>query len=336
LNSKKVLCWRLPNAQIVLNGKASEIVLGSDGVWRLAEDDGEKVELLTGADNRDNNGEHWKITTTDGTQYWFGRHWLPNGRGETFSTAEVRVYANHAGEPCFSTVSIASTRCNQAYRWMLDYVVDRHGNEMAFYYSSGTNRARDTGSGSYQYRRAIRLARIEYGTRVGDDPQVPAPARVVLNTEDRCLADCYDSGGGEKVANWPDTPWDLHCTASPCANNESASFWAKTRLSRIRTEVRQDDSWRTVDAWDLTHTFPSNANNMSAMLWLSSIQRTAYGVDGTPQTFPTVTFTGERRSHRADFDPQALMADPRRWRVVRVDTETGGRVEVVYNGAKSG
>jgi hypothetical protein len=40
LSDKKVLCWRLPNAQIVLNGKSSEIVLGSDGTWRLAEDDG--------------------------------------------------------------------------------------------------------------------------------------------------------------------------------------------------------------------------------------------------------------------------------------------------------
>jgi hypothetical protein len=103
LNDKSVLCWRWPNAQIVFNGKSTEIVRGDDGVWRLAEDDGERVQLLTGADNRDNNGEHWKITTTDGTEYWFGRHWLPNGRGETFSTAEVRVYANHSGEPCFST-----------------------------------------------------------------------------------------------------------------------------------------------------------------------------------------------------------------------------------------
>jgi RHS repeat-associated protein len=336
LNDEKVLCWRLPNAQIVLNGKSSEIVLGSDGTWRLADDDGEKVQLLTGADNRDNDGEHWKITTVDGTQYWFGRHWLPNGRGETFSTAEVRVYANHSGEPCFSTVSIGSTRCDQAYRWMLDYVVDRHGNEMSFYYLSGTNRAADTGSGSYEYRRTIRLSRIEYGTRAGDDPQVPAPARVLFTVADRCLADCYDSGGGEKVANWPDTPFDLECTVSPCVNNESPSFWARTRLSKIRTQVWETTGWRTVDEFDLTHKFPDTANNLSPVLWLDFIARTGYAPDGTPQVFPKVGFDGERRSHRADYDPQASMADPRRWRVVEIDTETGGRIEVVYFGPHVG
>lgn len=332
LDDEPVLCWRLPNARVVLNGKSTEIVLGSDGTWRLADDDGEKVELLTGADNRDNDGEHWKITTTDGTQYWFGRHWLPNGRGETFSTAEVRVYANHSGEPCFSTESIGSTRCDQAWRWNLDYVVDRHGNEMSFYYTSGTNRARDSGSGSYQYRRTIRLARIEYGTRAGDDPQVPAPARVLFTRADRCLADCYESTGEEKVENWPDTPYDLECTASPCANNESPSFWARSRLSHIETQVRDGGVWRTVDRFDLVHQFPDNANNLSPVLWLSSITRTAYAPDGTPQAFPPVSFTGERRSHRADYDPLATMADPRRWRVVGIDTETGERIEVVYFG----
>jgi RHS repeat-associated protein len=336
LNDKSVLCWRLDNAQIVLNGKASEIVLGGDGVWRLADDDGEKVELLTGASNRDNNGEHWKITTADGTQYWFGRHWLPNGKGETFSTAEVRVYANHSGEPCFSTSSIGSTRCNQAYRWMLDYVVDRHGNEISFWYNSETNRAKDTASGSYQYRRAIRPVRIEYGTRVGDDPQTPAPARMLFTTGDRCLQDCYLSGGDPKVESWPDTPWDLQCAASPCLNNVTPSFFTSKRLAQIRTQVRDDGAWRTVDDYDLEHTFPSTGTALSPALWLDSITRTAHAPDGTPEVFPAVTFSGERRSQRADFDPEATMADNRKWRVVAVDTETGGRIEVVYFGPHSG
>jgi RHS repeat-associated protein len=336
LNDKSVLCWRLDNAQVMLNGKASEIVLGGDGVWRLADDDGEKVELLTGASNRDNNGEHWKITTTDGTEYWFGRHWLPNGKGETFSTAEVRVYANHSGEPCFSTTSIASTRCNQAYRWMLDYVVDRHGNEISFWYNSETNRAKDTGTGSYQYRRAIRPVRIEYGTRVGDDPQTPAPARILFTAGDRCLQDCYLSGGDPKVENWPDTPWDLQCAASPCLNNVTPSFFTSKRLAQIRTQVRDGGAWRTVDDFDLEHTFPSTGTALSPALWLDSLTRTAYAPDGTPEVFPAVTFSGERRSQRADFDPEATMADNRKWRVVAVDTETGGRIEVVYFGPHSG
>jgi RHS repeat-associated protein len=335
LNDKSVLCWRWPNAQIVLNGKSTEIIRGDDGMWRLAEDDGERVQLLTGADNRDNNGEHWRITTTDGTQYWFGRHWLPNGRGSTNSTAEVRVYGNHSGEPCFSTESVNASRCNQAYRWMLDYVVDRHGNEISYWYSSETNRARTHGSSSYQYRRAIRPVRIEYGTRVGDDPATPAPARIVFTAGDRCLADCYTSGGDPKPANWPDTPWDLQCDATPCDNNVAPSFFTSKRLAQISTQVRDGGSWRTVDQYDLAHTFPSTGTALSPALWLSAITRTAYAPDGTPQVFPSVTFTGERRSQRADYDPNATMADNRKWRVVRVNTETGGRIEVVYNEPQS-
>jgi RHS repeat-associated protein len=336
LNDDTVLCWRLNNAQIVLNGKATQIVLGDDGVWRLGDDEGEKVELLTGASNRDNNGEHWKVTTTDGTQYWFGRHYLPNGRGQTYSTAEVRVYANHSGEPCFSSSSLGSSACNQAYRWMLDYVVDRHGNEISLWYNSETNRAANTGTGSYQYRRAIRPVRIEYGTRVGDDPATTAPARILFTSGDRCLQDCYTSGGDPQVENWPDTPWDLQCSASPCTNNTSPSFFTAKRLAQIRTQVRDSGAWRTVDQYDLAHSFPSTGTALSPALWLSSITRTAYGADGSSKAFPSVTFTGERRSQRADLDPDANMADNRKWRVVRVDTETGGRIEVVYHGPQSG
>jgi hypothetical protein len=177
LNSTGDLCWRLPNAQVNLNGKSSEIVLGDDGVWRLADDDGEKVEVLTGAPNSDNNGEHWKITTTDGTQYWFGRMVLPNGKGNTNSTPTVPVYANHSGEPCFSSSSAASSYCMQAWRWMLDYVVDPNGNEISYWYTRASNRTALLGSATStkSYHRAVRLDKIEYGTHTSDPSTASAP-----------------------------------------------------------------------------------------------------------------------------------------------------------------
>src|SRR6266540_103308 len=66
-------CWRGANATIVWGGHATELVLDdATGVWRPADDDGSRVELLTGAGNGDNDGEYWRLTTTEGTQYFFG------------------------------------------------------------------------------------------------------------------------------------------------------------------------------------------------------------------------------------------------------------------------
>ncbi|TXS58102.1 sugar-binding protein, partial [Streptomyces sp. t39] len=63
-------CWAFDNASIMLNGTSSELIKDDDsGAWKFASDDGTKVEKLTGASNGDDNGEHWKVTTADGTQY---------------------------------------------------------------------------------------------------------------------------------------------------------------------------------------------------------------------------------------------------------------------------
>ncbi|MGW8329466.1 hypothetical protein ACWGLE_16335 [Streptomyces sp. NPDC055897] len=67
-NTTKVgdLCWFNDNATMSLNGKNTELVYDAKTGWHAAADSGEKVEKLTGATNGDNDGEHWKVTTTDG------------------------------------------------------------------------------------------------------------------------------------------------------------------------------------------------------------------------------------------------------------------------------
>ncbi|MFD7560363.1 hypothetical protein ACFV9E_38445, partial [Streptomyces sp. NPDC059835] len=63
-------CMAGENATISLNGKSSTLVRDdTSGTWRLEGDNASKVERLTGANNGDNDGEYWKVTTTDGTQY---------------------------------------------------------------------------------------------------------------------------------------------------------------------------------------------------------------------------------------------------------------------------
>jgi len=92
------------------------------GGWRLQPDDGTKIEKETTASNGDDNGERWKLTTTDGTEYFFGRL--------TSSAWTVPVVGDDSSEPCNGSTFAASV-CSQAWRWNLDYVVDRHNNAVA-------------------------------------------------------------------------------------------------------------------------------------------------------------------------------------------------------------
>ncbi|WP_405810419.1 hypothetical protein OG729_36960 [Streptomyces sp. NBC_00210] len=146
-NTEKVgdLCWKSQNATLSLNGTSTALVWdASKSVWKLADDDGSRVERILGSSPNDVNGdedyEYWKVTSLDGTQYWFGKNRLPgwtSGKEETNSVFTVPVYGNHSGEPGHGS-DFASSAATQGWRWNLDYVVDPHHNAMALYYSKET------------------------------------------------------------------------------------------------------------------------------------------------------------------------------------------------------
>src|SRR5581483_10878147 len=107
-------CWGTQNATMSLNGTGVDLVRDdATGAWHPKNDDGSRVELLTdtGLGNGDNDGEYWRVTTADGTQYYFGRNRLPGwtaGKPETASTWTVPVFGNDAGEPCHASTFAAS------------------------------------------------------------------------------------------------------------------------------------------------------------------------------------------------------------------------------------
>src|SRR5207244_2718307 len=82
-------CWGYDNATMSFNGKGGELIPAGDGTWRMKDDDGTRIQKLTGADNGDNDGEYWKVTTTDGIQYFFGRDDVATGKAATRSTWTV-------------------------------------------------------------------------------------------------------------------------------------------------------------------------------------------------------------------------------------------------------
>ncbi len=324
-------CWRGANATIVWGGHSTELVLDdATGVWRLADDDGSRVELLTGTTNGDNNGEYWRLTTTEGTQYFFGRNRLPGwqaGQPETRSAWTVPVFANHSDEPCFSTAGFSTSWCKQAWRWNLDHVVDPRGNSTSYWYSPETNVTSLAGNPSSVtgYERGGTLARIDYGTRTGAELTGTAAAQVVFTPDFRCLASC-GTEAAPNTANWPDTPFDLRCTGAPCGL--APSFWSTRRLAKVTTRIWGGPAYWDVDEWSLAHAFLATGDTSSPSLWLASITHT--GKAGGSLTLPAVTFGGTRYANRTDFNVAAGVPPTNKYRITTVGTGTGGQLQVGY------
>ncbi|WP_416905708.1 polymorphic toxin-type HINT domain-containing protein [Micromonospora echinospora] len=327
------LCWETDNAVLSLSGHSGELIYNStEQRWHLRADDGTRIERKTGANNGDDNGEHWVVTTPGGVQYWFGLNRLPGwtaDKPETNSTWNAPVFGNDPGEPCRAT-AFADSDCTQAWRWNLDYVVDLNGNSISYWYGKETNkygRNLDVDDAA-SYDRGGWLDRIDYGTRRvnGADSifSTPAPLRVDLDEENRCLDNCANHG----EEYWPDTPWDSECTAAPCTDNTSITFWLTKRLSSITTQVRNGSSYTNVERWTFTHSFPDPGDGTRAGLWLEKISHT--GLVGTTTSVPDIEFEEVQLANRVD--PMAFGEAAMNWlRIARIDNETGGSISVDYS-----
>ncbi|MFJ5073930.1 RHS repeat domain-containing protein [Streptomyces sp. NPDC088553] len=336
-------CWYSNNATLSLGGKTTELVLDPVKGWHPTSDGGETIEKLSGADNGDAGtgavagaGEYWKVTTLDGTQYFFGRHKLPGwatGNPVTDSTLTVPVFGNHTNEPC-ATSSFASSWCQQAWRWNLDYVVDPSGNAMAYYWKQeannyGRNVNASTGASTKTpYDRGAYLDRIEYGLRDSAPYAAKAMGKVIFTSKARCDTNCtFDVA---QALNWPDTPLDLYCkdTATECKQQYSPSFWSSMRLTDIATQVLTAGAYVNVDAWHLTQTFPPSGDGISTPMWLHGIKRTA--TDGTATAdVPMITFVPVQKANRVDKLRDGL-APFIRMRMSQITTESGGTIGVDY------
>jgi len=349
-NTTKVgdLCWFNNNATMSLGGKSTELVYDKAEGWHPATDSGEKVEKLTGASNPDKGtagvdgvGEHWKITTADGTQYFFGLNKLPGWRDNgtaaddpvTNSVLTAPVFGNQSGEPCYNA-SFASAWCQQAWRWQLDYVVDPRDNAMAYYWKTeannyGRNVSETTGKATVtSYDRGGYLDHIDYGLRDGSAYTAKAMGQVKFDVAERCLTDCgtFDETNAKK---WPDVPFDQYCkdAATECKSQYSPTFWSRKRLTGITTKILTGGAYKDVDTWTLKQAFPPSGDGVSTPMWLDSITRT--GKAGGTAPLPAVTFSGVQKPNRVDKLGDGL-APFIRLRMSQITTETGGTIGIDY------
>jgi RHS repeat-associated protein len=334
------LCWDSENASVLLGGKSTRLIKDTaTGVWRLKDDDGSRVQHLTGAPNGDNDGEYWLITTTDGTRYYFGKtSRYTADTGDTSSTWTVPVNGNQPGEPCYSA-TFASGFCAQAWRWNLDYIVDLHGNTITNNYTTETNRyGQNLNTKSVAYDRGGYLSRIDYGQVAGTETAANVQQQVVFATGERCIPSGAVTCDPAQLtaANqgwWPDVPFDQICTsATACELDQVApTFFSRRKLSTVSTSVRVGGTLTAVDRWTLAGSFPAPGDGSSAGLWLDSITRK--GMAGAGINLPPVLFGKTtqmpNRVDSLDYAPPLM-----KYRVATIRTETGANIGVSYSGVE--
>ncbi|WP_189145389.1 ricin-type beta-trefoil lectin domain protein [Streptomyces lacrimifluminis] len=356
------LCWVSYNAVMSLGGRTVELVRASSTseIYRPQNDDGTRVELKTGGDNKDDNGEYWLVTTPDGTKYYFGQNKVGGSHADTDSVFTVPVYGNHPGEPC-RQAAFADSRCSQAWHWGLDKVVDVNDNAMIVNWKRETNyyAANKKFKTPVSYDRGGYPLSIEYGLRTSD---LNSPsARVLFNAQQRCLqADGSCAAAKFDVTDdpasyqpWWDSPGNLNCKSTSKLCPAFPSFWTRIRLASVTTEAARPGTpgLTKVDTYTLRQSFPRDWYDTSPALWLNSITRTGFApgdttgtvmsADGVSFAPYTVASQGEplsghyNDSHLPNLVPRSKN-DARpgfiRPRIGNVRTEQGGSIAVRYTG----
>ncbi|MDF5755100.1 RHS repeat-associated core domain-containing protein [Spongiactinospora sp. TRM90649] len=338
-------CWGYDNATLTMGGIGGELIATGPNTWKVAKDNGTKVERLTGTDantgNGDNDNEYWRVTTSDGTRYYFGKNRLSEwteGRYQTNSTWTTPVFGNDDGDECHRD-TFKDSWCQQAWRWNLDYIEDVHGNAVVFHYAKESNRyARNLrAADDTPYTRGGYLTAIDYGLRGDDLFPERAPARVEFGNAERCIraaaADCAESNIATDPHYWPDVPWDLNCAAgTECKDGKgtaSPSFWTRKRLAKITTKVLNaaGTGYRNVDSWTFTHDW--GTADIDRQLLLTDITHT--GEAGQePVRMPPVRFVYTNGMHNRVDELGDDVGPLIKQRVGAVQNETGGVLDINY------
>lgn len=332
------LCWKNDNAYLVLNGTATELLPKSDTEWVARSDQGWKITRQRGGDlpGRDNDDERWTVETQDGKTYTFGLSRQPATLVATSSVWTVPVYADSAGEPCW-TGTFETSGCQQAWRWNLDHVSDRNGASMTYFYDEEGNwygRNNDVWDRAY-YARGGTLKSIEFGTRIYQETVAP-PARLVFTKVGRCKDGVDECGAAnvQNAANYPDVPTDRLCTVSQPCQNHSPTFFSINRIKKITSYVANPadpDGYQAVDAYTFSATFyGGSVEPVDPALMLTNIYRQGL-VGATPLALePGTWFQYAPMHNRIDIDTAAGFPAIIRHRLKTVYDDSAGQLDVTY------
>ena len=343
------LCWAGQIVTMNLGGVSTPLVRDdATGTWHPANDSGQRIELV-GAGSDGYTDEYWRITATDGIQYYFGRKSLPGASQSTNSTWTQPVFAGHSTDPCYNA-TFSLSRCTQAWRWNLDFVEDPHHNATAYYYNAETNYYGANGATTaVAYTRGGYLDHIDYGLRDVDGTAYAtvAPQQVTFTVAERCFTDASFSTcdaahfTAANASHWQDTPQDQQCASGASCANHAPTFWTTKRLTSISTQywTGSGTTYQPVDSYALGQCFPNACPTDlggDPELLLTSITRTGHA-GGTSITEPAITFGHTLLANRVSgYNSQPPMPH---FRMSSIVSETGSHTTVSYgtivNGASA-
>jgi RHS repeat-associated protein len=345
-------CWAGNVVTMSLGGRSTQLIVDGSGNWHELQDNGDRVQYLTGTAADTNNGTYdngyWVITTTTGTQYFFGKNRGPgwSGQPETNSAWTEPVYgphdattgpSGHPADPCFDPSGFAASVCSQAWRWNLDFTIDPNQNATAYYYAPEKNFYGANGATTgVQYVRGGYLSKIDYGLRdesgsiyAGASNANP-PDEVLFDAVQRCFpvsqGDCDASNFTVAPQRWLDTPEDQQCLQGATCDNHAPTFWSQLRIDAITTRYWNGSSYTPVDTYAFQQSFPASGD---PELELDSITRKGFSASGTELDLPPVNLGYQLMNNRIPgYNGQSQMAH---WRLHEIQTETGEVITVTYN-----
>ncbi len=343
-------CWTANNQlTLSMNGQNSTLIPDNTtaDLYHPQNDSNERVQYETGATNGAQQGEYWVVTTADGVQYTYGLNRLPgwaSGDATTNSVLTEPIYSTSTipNESSCYNATFADSHCDQAYRWMLDYVKDPRGDAMSYFYTPTTGYyAMDMGktaTAASAYMRDVSLAKIEYGQRDGSAYTTSPAAQITFSYNGRCNTSstgCATSTLSSTASTWPDVPYDQNCASGAACTVNSPTFWSENELTGIQTQVLVGSTETNVDSWAFTYSFPPTGDATTPSLWLNSIVRTGQDISGGGSTttlpMPAVTFSGQTLSNRVNLSDGYPPIT--RYRLNKIITETGEVINVDYSSA---
>ena len=331
------LCGNPGGQQFTVSfGGRSGLVIrdAATGVYKLQNDDNTKLEYLTGAANGTFDGGYWRITDTNGTQYWFGVNRIPGwSAGKDNYSADIVPVYGLPGQPCYNSAGFGSSSCMQAYAWNLDYVVDTNGNSQGFFYTQDTNFYKSqAGTGPLKaYHRASRLTRVDYGMRAGTELSTEAPIHVNFGYTGRCqgVTGCPTPNG--------DVPAEFACASTGTCTTYSPTFFTYYRLQTVISQSLSVNpaGYGNTDFWTFFHAMPDPGDGTKPALWLGSlIHQGSNQTSGSGDwvTDPAVVFSGQTLHNRVWATDGLAPFD--RYRLSTIKTATGASIQVTYTAAE--
>jgi len=348
------LCWAGGVSSLSLDGRSSRLVYqfsnsdGSVDSFGASDDQGWRVERVFAGSanpNGDAGGVYWKVTTTDGMQYFFGRQNTDWSTTANNSTLTDPLYAQSSGDVCWGNTftdnagGSHANACRMAYRWNLAYVVDPVGNLQTWQYLKDVSSYALTGSVKAQsYDSAGYLASVSYGFTTSNAKAAPAPQQISLGYGWRCdFSGCRAPVTHDAyAADYPDVPLDLWCyqTAKTCSQGPtSPAYFYLRKLESVTSTTWNGSAYVPAEKVSLDVGWPRyNSWQWSAVMWLSSITKTGYSPSGASASLPSVSFDGEYDTwlpNRYDDTPVAGWHQEKP-RVTVVHNELGGTARVTY------